>query len=77
MDRVAAGAPAALNALRTAVTGEEAGRIAVDGIEAGRFLILTESDELDSHRSKAADYDAWVRSRGDQLTAELGGAPTR
>jgi NAD(P)-dependent dehydrogenase (short-subunit alcohol dehydrogenase family) len=70
MDSVAGGSAAALNALATAVTAEEAGRIAVDGIEAGRFLILTEEDEIASHQRKATDYDAWIRARGTQVTAE-------
>jgi NAD(P)-dependent dehydrogenase (short-subunit alcohol dehydrogenase family) len=72
LDSVAAASAAALNAMATAVTAGEAGRIAVDGIEAGRFLILTEDDEIGSHRRKAADYDSWITARTAQVAAERG-----
>lgn len=72
LDSAAAGSAAALNAMATAVTAEEAGRIAVDGIEAGRFLILTEDDEIDSHQRKAKDYDSWIQARAAQAAAERG-----
>ena len=72
LDSAAAGSAAALNAMATAVTAGEAGRIAVDGIEAGRFLILTEDDEIDSHRRKAEDYDSWIQARAAQAAAECG-----
>jgi NAD(P)-dependent dehydrogenase (short-subunit alcohol dehydrogenase family) len=73
LDQVAAGSPAARNAMATAVTAQEAARIAVDGIEESRFLILTEDDEIESHRRKSMDYDCWIQARSAQVTAERGG----
>jgi NAD(P)-dependent dehydrogenase (short-subunit alcohol dehydrogenase family) len=70
MNAVSAGNREALNAEATAVTPGEAARIAVDGIEAGRFLILTEADEIENHRRKAADHDSWLHARTAQLEAE-------
>jgi NAD(P)-dependent dehydrogenase (short-subunit alcohol dehydrogenase family) len=68
---VAKGSAAGQNALRTAVTPERAGEIAADGIEQNRFLILTEDDEIESHRQKATAYDDWLTRRRAQVAAEL------
>jgi NAD(P)-dependent dehydrogenase (short-subunit alcohol dehydrogenase family) len=65
------GNKAALNAMKTAVTPARAAQIAIDGVEQGRFLILTEADELASHRLKADDAESWLTARRAQLGAEL------
>jgi NAD(P)-dependent dehydrogenase (short-subunit alcohol dehydrogenase family) len=62
--------PAARNAMSTAVTPERAAELALDGVEAERFLILTESDEIDSHRRKAEDLDGWILQRRQQVIGE-------
>jgi NAD(P)-dependent dehydrogenase (short-subunit alcohol dehydrogenase family) len=67
MDRAS---PAARNAMNTAVTPERAAQLALDGVEAERFLILTESDEIDSHRKKAEDLDGWILRRRQQVIDE-------
>jgi NAD(P)-dependent dehydrogenase (short-subunit alcohol dehydrogenase family) len=64
------GSAAARNAMRTAVTPEEAARLAVEGIRKGQFLILTEEEELASHRAKANDYDGWITARRHQAAEE-------
>lgn len=59
------------NAMATAVTPERAAQLVVDGVRTGAFLVLTELDEIESHRRKAADTDGWIAERRRQLAAEL------
>jgi NAD(P)-dependent dehydrogenase (short-subunit alcohol dehydrogenase family) len=70
---VAQGSAAGRNAMRTAVTPERAGEIAADGIEREQFLILTEEEEIESHRRKATGYDEWLTRRRAQVAAEAAG----
>lgn len=61
------------NAMATAVTAERAADLVIDGVRDDVFLVLTEADEIASHRAKAADHDAWIGARRGQLAGELSG----